>query len=89
MRGMSSTSVRFGRDGELEAAQAAAAAAGLSFNAWVRRACVRQAELERSLAAQEVAEVVGPVRMDVPVPVARHTVARAFTPDFGARLKGK
>lgn len=43
-----STSVRF-PDRELELIREAAAASGVSFNAWVRRACVERAELERSL----------------------------------------
>jgi hypothetical protein len=63
-------SVNFGS--ELEALQRAASAAGLKFNAWVRRACREQADLERAIAAQE-AEAAG---------------GKPFRPDFGKRLTG-
>lgn len=68
--------VRMGESERAEAA-AAAAAAEMSFSEWVRRACVRQAELERSL--DGLAAVEEPER-----PVVAE---RVFTPDFGARLK--
>ncbi len=52
MRGMSSTSIRFG-GGELEDFRAAASSAGLKFNAWVRRACREAAALERAVAQED------------------------------------
>jgi hypothetical protein len=45
--------------GEKEAFAAAASAAGLRFNAWVRRACREQAALEAALARQDADVKVG------------------------------
>jgi hypothetical protein len=74
---MRSTSVKFG-EGELDAFRAAADAAGLKFNAWVRRACRGAAELEAAVALEQESWVQQPsVVVDVAFPPAR-----AFTPDF-------
>jgi hypothetical protein len=45
-------SVAFAR-GELEVAKAAALAAGMSFNGWMRRAAMEQAAFEAALRAAE------------------------------------
>lgn len=74
--------VRMG-EGERAEVVAAATAVGLSLSEWVRRACVRQAELERSL--DGLAATEEPVREVVPVQGV--AAARPFTPDFGRRLK--
>lgn len=61
MRGMSSTvskSVRF-RVVELEEIRAVVVASGLTFNAWVARACLRAARLEAALSVEEAKEDAG------------------------------
>jgi hypothetical protein len=79
--------VRF-PDAELEVALAAAAKAGLKFNAWVRRACREQADLERAIAAQDAESKVGLERDGgVDWPLGSAAADRPFTPDFGKRLK--
>jgi hypothetical protein len=77
------TSVRPVRfpDDELEAAVAAAAAAGLNLNAWVRRACRGAAELEAAIALEgEAALAHGPVVRELDVVHAAG--GREFRPDF-------
>jgi hypothetical protein len=76
-------SVNFGS--ELEMVQRAASAAGLKFNAWVRRACRDQADLERAIAAQEAEGRNGIERPGWDPPAA--PAAQEFRPDFGKRLK--
>jgi hypothetical protein len=79
--------VRF-PDGELEAVVAAAAAAGLTVNAWVRRACRGAAEMERSIALEAEAAVPPSHAELVAMPRAQFEQARReFTPDFGKRLR--
>jgi hypothetical protein len=72
-------------DAELEVAARAAGAAGLKFNAWVRRACREQADLERAIAAQEAEGRNGIERPGWDPPAA--PAAKEFRPDFGKRLK--
>jgi hypothetical protein len=77
-------------DAELEVAARAAGAAGLKFNAWVRRACREQADLERAIAAQEAEGRNGIERPGWDPPAAVNvTTSRTttFRPDFGKRLK--
>ena len=83
-----STSVRFGV-GELERCRAAAALEGVRFNAWVRRACVRQLEQEAALRAEALSAQNGVV-VSGPLPPSAVDMARAkrldparsFRPDF-------
>ena len=56
---------------------AAVAVSGLKLNAWIRRACMEQADLERAVAAQDEPRVAS--RTALP--------DRVFRPDFGKRLK--
>jgi hypothetical protein len=83
------TSVNFGK-GELEVARAAADAAGLCLNAWIRRACEKAVEMERSLALEaerslavwtEAGTSLGKVRVERPGPGLPVPV-RPFVPDF-------
>jgi hypothetical protein len=73
-------------EGELEQFRGAAAKAGLKFNAWVRRACRDQADLERAIAAQEAEGRNGIERPGWDPPAAG--AAKEFRPDFGKRLTG-
>lgn len=88
------TSVRAVRfaDRELVVVTPAVERSGLKFNAWVRRACVRQAELEAALEVEDASAVA----IVPPLPegsggrpfTAAPLLERAgFRPDFGKRLK--
>jgi hypothetical protein len=85
---MASTSVKFGA-GELPAFKLAAEAAGLSFNAWVRRACRGAAELEAAVRLEGEAEADRVLRpfAELERPQKTGFARREFTPDFGKRLK--
>jgi hypothetical protein len=81
---MARVSVNFG-EAEIVVARGAAAAAGLKFNAWVRRACREQAALEAALARQEAESRVGIERpgWDAPsLPSFAAAEKRSFQPDF-------
>jgi hypothetical protein len=68
-------SVRWGK-GELDLFGAAADAAGLNFNAWVRRACREAAALERAVEREESA------RAEPAYVALNAAMVREFKPDF-------
>lgn len=68
-------------DAEFELVLAAAVAAGLTPNKWIRRACVEAAQLERAVDARD-AEVSVAAQLTPAVRTSEHRVERSFTPDF-------
>jgi hypothetical protein len=81
--------VRFRLD-ELEAAKASADAAGMTFNAWVRRACKEAADLERAVHKGDDRDPG--VRQQAAVPVeagSSQRVRNDFSPDWRPVSKKK
>ena len=70
-------------DADMAAARVAAAAAGKSFNEWLRRAAGETAAMERAVVAEDARVGLEREGWDTPKAVERAAVAsRSFQPDF-------